>query len=62
MIEEENKIENVIYDLHICNICESSTDNPIFEIDGKRYCVCDTCYNVIRFIVEDVIDNSKDKK
>ena len=48
--------------MNICSMCESSTPNKVFLSNGKHYCLCECCRNIIEFVVKGVIKQSKGKK
>ena len=48
--------------LHSCSICESSTDKELFIVDGKQYCCCENCFNVIKGVVLEILKEQKPKQ
>jgi hypothetical protein len=68
MSEERDSSMEYFYTINPCSMCESSTENEGFEINGKRYVLCDTCYNLISYVCSNVVseilkqhDTSKEK-
>ena len=47
--------------LEMCSICESSTDYRIFNKDDRKYCICENCYNVIEYVIKELL-NKKVKR
>ena len=42
-----------------CSLCESSTDNPPFKIGEKIYVICNSCYDVISYVVKQILKDNK---
>ena len=48
---------NIYSDVNICSICSTSTINEPFDMNGKRYVLCDCCKDVISYVVEQTLNN-----
>lgn len=53
--------EEFITYLNPCTLCESSCDREPIEIDGKRYAICDNCYTIIKWIIQQETKKKKKK-
>ena len=50
-----------ISDTNICSLCGSSTDNKPFDVNCKKYVVCNCCYDVMSWVVEQILDNKSNQ-
>jgi len=52
-------MNDLYYSLNPCIICESSTQNKPFTVNGKRYVLCDDCFNVLHYVCKQILKDNK---
>jgi len=46
-----------VSDTNICSICGSSTCNELFDVNSRKYVLCNCCKDVISWCVDQILDN-----